>query len=155
VNLAHPNDPGWSEVAALLASARSYWLGTVNRDGSPHVAPVWGVILTDHLYVYTERKTRKAKNLSRDSRGVIHLESAEEVVIVHGRFDDIGEPEGSPAVVQALSAKYISPEDGRYLPSSDEAFDVLYVLRPERAYLWSLADYDGSQRRWMGPRASD
>ena len=28
--------PTWPEVAALLAPARSYWLGTTNPDGSPH-----------------------------------------------------------------------------------------------------------------------
>jgi Pyridoxamine 5'-phosphate oxidase len=155
VSLSYGERPNWPEVAALLAPARSYWLGTTSGDGSPHVAPVWGVIVDAHFYVYSERKTKKAKNLSRDSRGVVHLESAEEVVIVHGHFDDIGAPMDAPAVVQALCAKYVSAADSRYLPSNDDAFDVLYVLRPEKAHMWSLSDFDGTQRLWTASRVSD
>ena len=154
MNLTYGNDPSWSEVAALLAPARSYWLGTTSGDGSPHVAPVWGIIVDADFFVYSERLTKKAKNLSRDSRAVVHLESAEEVVIVHGHFDDIGAPMDAPAVIQALCAKYASFDDSRYLPSNDDAFDVLYVLRPERAHMWSLSDFEGTQRMWTASRAS-
>jgi hypothetical protein len=153
VTLANGGGPTWLEVAALLAPARSYWLGTTSRDGSPHVAPVWGVIVDADFYVYSEHKTKKAKNLAWDSRAVVHLESAEDVVIVHGHFDDIGAPMDAPAVVQALCAKYVASDDAKYLPSTDDAFDVLYVLRPQRAHMWSLADFDGTQRRWRASRA--
>jgi hypothetical protein len=149
---AHGNDLNWAKVALLLTPARNYWLGTTNGDGSPHVAPVWGVVQNAQFYVYTERTTRKARNLSRDSRAVVHLESAEEVVLVHGRLDDIGQPRDTPAVIRALCDKYISPRDSQYLPSGDEAFDVLYVLRPDSALSWSLADYDGTQLRWVSSR---
>ena len=140
--------PTWSAIAARLAPARSYWLGTSNPDGSPHATPVWGVALDDRLYIYSERATVKARNLALDGRAVIHLESAEEVVIVHGHFDDIGPPGDTPEVVEALSSKYDAAEDARYLPSHDESFDVLYLLRPEKALLWSLSNYDHTQQRW-------
>jgi hypothetical protein len=140
--------PTWSAIAARLAPARSYWLGTSNPDGSPHATPVWGVVLDDCLYMYSERATVKARNLALDSRAVIHLESAEEVVIVHGHFDDIGLPGDTPGVVEALSSKYDAAEDARYLPSHDESFDVLYLLRPEKAFLWSLSNYEHTQQRW-------
>jgi hypothetical protein len=51
-------------------------------------------------------------------------------------------------VVDALSLKYDVPGDDQYLTSADPAFDVLYLLQPERALLWELSDYDESQRRW-------
>lgn len=50
----------WPEVAAGLAAARSYWLSTTMPSGAPHVAPVWGVVISDVLYLYRERLTRKA-----------------------------------------------------------------------------------------------
>ena len=148
------DDPSWAEVAGRLAPARNYWLGTTSRDGSPHAAPVWGVILDDRFYIYSERRTAKAKNLAHDSRAVVHLESAEEVVIVHGRLDDVGGPGDQPGVVDALSAKYDAPEDDQYLPSGDESFDVLYLFRPDRALLWSLADYENTQKRWAVDQGS-
>lgn len=104
--------------------------------------------MEDRFYVYSERKTAKAKKLAHDSRAVVHLESAEDVVIVHGRLEDVGRPGDAPGIVDALGAKYDAPGDDQYLPSSDEAFDVLYLFRPERALLWSLADYENTQQRW-------
>ena len=135
-------------MADRLAPARGYWLGTVSGDGTPHVAPVWGVVVGDGLYLYSERSTVKAANLARDRRAVVHLESAEDVVIVHGLLEDQGTPRDRPDVVRALEAKYHRPEDQRYLPSHNDEFDVVYRLRPVKALLWDLADYEGSQRRW-------
>jgi hypothetical protein len=141
-------DARWARVAARLAPAPSYWLGTVNRDGSPHAAPVWGVVIGTTLYLYSERSTVKAGNVARDGRVVIHLESAEDVVIVHGSLDDVGHPRDFPEVVEALDSKYPRPGDRQYLPSHNEEFDVVYRLRPTKALSWDLADYEGSQRRW-------
>ena len=145
-------DLDWAEVATRLAPARNYWLGTATAGGAPHVAPIWGVVVDDQFYVYSERRTAKAKNLVRNPRIVVHLESAEHVVIVHGRLIDVGRPADAPEVVDALRIKYNAPGDNQYLPSTDEAFDVLYLLQPERALLWELSDYDGSQRRWSSAR---
>jgi len=141
-------DMDWAEVAARLAPARNYWLGTTTAGGAPHAAPAWGVVVDGQFYTYSERKTVRARNLVLDPRIVIHLESAEHVVIVHGRMLDVGRPVEEPEVVDALSVKYDAPGDDQYLPSTDEAFDVLYLLQPERALLWELLDFDGSQQRW-------
>ncbi|HET8665808.1 MAG TPA: pyridoxamine 5'-phosphate oxidase family protein [Nocardioides sp.] len=143
-----PTELTWPEVAARLAPARSYWLGTVSAVGAPHAAPVWGVVVDDDLYLYSERSTVKARNLVADPRVVVHLESAEDVVIVHGRLDDLGAPGERGDVVAALAAKYPDPDDAQYLPSQDPDFDVLYVLRPERAMAWRLDGYLTSQGRW-------
>ena len=141
-------DVNWVEVATRLAPARNYWLGTTTTSGAPHAVPVWGVVLDEQFYIYSERKTAKAKNLVLDPRVVVHLESAEHVVIVYGRMVDVGRPMDVPDAVDALSVKYDAPGDDQYLPSTDDAFDVLYLLQPERALLWELSDYGGSQRRW-------
>src|SRR5215470_7569398 len=140
----------WTEVADRLAEARTYWLGSTTASGAPHAAPVWGVVTGETLYLYSERSTVKARNLAVDPRVVIHLESGEDVLIVHGAAEDLGPPAEVPSVVAALSAKYTRPEDRQYLPDADPAFDVVYALRPRSAMAWRLADYDGSQRRWAG-----
>jgi hypothetical protein len=145
-------DTDWADIATRLAPARNYWLGSTTAGGAPHVAPVWGAVVDDQLFVYTDRGTAKAWNIVHDPRVVIHLESAEDVVIVHGRMIDAGRPRDVSAVVDALSVKYDAPGDDQYLPRADEAFDVLYLLRPERAMLWELSDFDGSQRRWSSLR---
>jgi hypothetical protein len=138
----------WAEVAGRLAAARSYWVGSTTGSGAPHAAPVWGAVTGETLYLYTERGTVKARNLAADPRVVIHLESAEDVLIVRGVVEDVGHPAAVPAVVAALAAKYTRPQDQPYLPDHDPDFDVVYAVRPRSAMAWRLADYAASQRRW-------
>ena len=139
----------WSDVVARLAPARSYWIATASASGVPHTVPVWGVVVGDAFHLYTERSTVKARDLAENPRMVLHLESAEDVLIVHGRAVDLGRPSENPAVVAALEEKYSDPEDTAYLPSGDPSFDVVYRLAPTRARAWRLDDWDGSQRRWL------
>jgi len=138
----------WAELAERLAPARNYWLCTTMPSGAPHAAPVWGVVTGGTLYLYSERRTVKARNLAADPRVVMHLESAEEVVIVRGSAEDVGAPAQVPEVVAALSEKYTGEDDRQYLPSADPSFDVVYAIRPRSAMTWRLADYENSQRRW-------
>jgi PPOX class probable F420-dependent enzyme len=138
----------WAEVAGRLSKARTYWLGTTTPSGAPHAAPVWGAVTGQTLYLYSERSTVKARNLAIDPRVVIHLESGENVLIVHGAAEDLGPPAEVPSVVAALAAKYTRPEDRQYLPDADPAFDVVYAVRPRSAIAWRLDDYADSQRRW-------
>ena len=138
----------WPEVAARLAAARSYWLCTTMPSGGPHAAPVWGVVINHVLYLYSERRTVKARNLAADPRVVVHLESADDVVLVRGTAEDLGTPAQVPKVVAGLSAKYTGEGDRRYLPDADPAFNVVYAISPQSAMMWRLPDYEGSQRRW-------
>ena len=140
----------WPEIATRLAAARSYWLCTTMPSGAPHAAPVWGVVIRGTLYLYSERRTVKARNLAADPRLALHLESSEDVVIVRGTARDMGTPNQVPEVVTALSAKYAGDADRQYLPDADPSFDVVYAVRPHSAMTWRLADYEGSQRRWTG-----
>jgi hypothetical protein len=138
----------WTEVAARLSPARTYWLGSTTVSGAPHAAPVWGVVTGQTLYLYSERSTVKARNLAVDPRVVVHLGSGEDVLIVHGTAEDVGAPAMVPSVVAAFAAKYTDAEDQQYLPDRDPEVEVVYALRPRAAMAWRLEDYEGSQRRW-------
>ena len=141
------NALSWPEIAARLAVARNYWLCTTMPSGAPHAAPVWGAVTGQALYLYSERRTVKARNLAADPRLVVHLESGEDVLIVRGVAEDLGAPTQVPDVVAALAAKYTGEGHRQYLPDADPDFDVVYAIRPRSATMWRLADYEGSQRR--------
>jgi hypothetical protein len=138
----------WPEVSSRLAVVRNYWLGTTMPSGAPHAAPVWGVVTSQRLYLYSERSTVKAGNIAADPRVLVHLESGDDVVIVRGVAEDLGAPSRLPSMLAALAAKYTRPEDQQYLPGADPDFDVVYAIRPKSAMMWRLADYEASQRRW-------
>jgi PPOX class probable F420-dependent enzyme len=138
----------WAEVARRLAPSRSYWLATTSADGAPHSVPVWGVVLDEVLYFYSVRSTVKARNIARDPRAVVHLESGDDVLIVRGTIEDVGAPSDVPQVVAAFAQKYTAAQDARYLPSADPTFDVIYAFRPQSARAWSIPEYDTSQSGW-------
>lgn len=138
----------WDEVAERLEGAKYYWLHTTGPDGTPNASPMWGVVVGGTLYFNTPSSTVKARNVAHNPRVAVHLESAAEVVIVHGALEHLGIPGGRPDVLDAFAAKYVLPEELPFLPSEDPGFDVLYALRPSRAITWSLPDTEASSRRW-------
>jgi hypothetical protein len=141
----------WDEIVARLASHRIYSLHTTSPTGAPQASPVWGVVVQERFYVYTERSTVKARNVARDPRVLVHLEDGGNVLIVHGTLADLGRPANEPAVIAAFDRKYDEDWERPFLPHNDPAFDVLYLLQPERATTWTLPDSAASTRRWRSP----
>jgi len=138
----------WPTIADRLRNPKNYWLATVSADGAPHSVPVWGVVVDDNYYLYSERDTVKARNLARNNRVVVHLESGADVVIVHGRALEVTGAE-LDAVRQAFAVKYSDPDEIEWVPTADPQF-IVWRLNPARAMTWQLDDMEGSQRRWEG-----
>jgi hypothetical protein len=138
----------WDEIAGRLTVPRIYWLGCTTPAGAPHASPVWGAVVDQRFYVYTDRSTVKARSVTRDPRVLIHLEDGGNVLIVHGTLADLGRPTDEPVVIDAFDRKYDQGWERPFLPHNDPAFDVLYLLEPERAVTWTLPDSEASTRRW-------
>ena len=60
----------YGEAMAFIAAlpARTAKLGTVTKDGAPHVAPIWVAVDGDDLVFNTGADTAKGRALSRDPR---------------------------------------------------------------------------------------
>jgi PPOX class probable F420-dependent enzyme len=125
----------WSWAEERLEASRNYWVVTVGADGEPAAAPVWGVWAEGAVYFGTSPGSRKGRNLARDPRVAIHLESGDEVVILQGEaeVEEIGE-----SVLDAYEAKY------DYRPPGTR----LFRLRPTRALAWLEADYAKTATRF-------
>jgi hypothetical protein len=74
----------WADVAAQLAdllthedprspNRSTFWLTTLNADGSPHVTSVGALWHSGSCWFQTGDGTRKAKNLARDPRCAISV----------------------------------------------------------------------------------
>ena len=85
---------------------------------SSSVGPARAVLRHD-LYMFSERRTAKARHLAANPEVVVHLESAEDVVIANGTLEDMGLPRAHADVLAALEAKHSSRQDVRYLPSTE------------------------------------
>jgi len=66
------------EAAELLANSRTVTCATNGRDGWPHLMPLWYVIRGGELWSWTYAKSQKVRNLERDPRCTLQVETGTE-----------------------------------------------------------------------------
>jgi len=65
------------EVAAFLAEQRKLHVATINRDGSPHLMPMYFVLVDGAVAFWTYTKSQKIRNLQRDPRITVMAEAGD------------------------------------------------------------------------------
>ncbi len=122
----------WSYVTERMTSALHYWVCTVSPDGRPHATPVDGLWLDDRLFFGGSPQTRRNRNLAENPAVCIHLESADDVLILHGETR-MHTPDRALALrlAEASAHKYgyaPNPEDYEATP--------VHVFRPRIVFAW-------------------
>lgn len=115
---------------ALIESAPLAHVVTLNADGSPQVTCVWVGLDGDRIVFASLTELVKIRNLRRDSRVVISIESENEVapgvqeyLVFYGTADVCDG--GGAAALQSLAYRYIGP-DVRF-PDMDDPPDGFVV----------------------------
>jgi hypothetical protein len=126
-----------------MTQAIHYWICTVSPDGHPHVTPVDGLWLDDVLYFGGSPQTKRNHNLLTNSAVSVHLDSSEDVVILHGNAQ-LEMPDHILAVqlTKASTAKYgYAPRPEDYESSG------VHVFRPHTVFAWKQFPKDAT--RWQ------
>ena len=66
------------EIARLLDEQRTLICATIGRDGWPHLMPLWYVVRDGECWSWTYAKSQKVRNLERDPRCTVQVETGEE-----------------------------------------------------------------------------
>jgi PPOX class probable F420-dependent enzyme len=66
------------EVQTLLDQERTLICATIGRDGWPHLMPLWYVVRDGECWSWTYAKSQKVRNLERDPRCTIQIETGEQ-----------------------------------------------------------------------------
>jgi hypothetical protein len=133
----------WSHAEERLHSASVFWLATTRRDGSPHVTPIWGIWIDDSLYFSGIPTAGWAKNLVRNPRAAVHLESGEDVLILDGFVEDL-ETIPEALVADEIITRWTSMY-GRLVP--DPANDGMFCFRARTVRGWTQFPEDAT--KWM------
>jgi hypothetical protein len=80
-------------------NARTTWLSTVNKDGSPHVTAVGALWLDGSFWFQTGSGTRKRRNVGRDPRCSIAVSIRDADIVAEG----MAEREFDPATLTRLA----------------------------------------------------
>lgn len=143
----------WSWAEDRLRRSRNYWVVTTAPDGAPHVAPVWGAWVDGALWFGTDPSSAKGRHLARDGRVVVHLESGDEAVIVHGRADVVPVATLDEATREDLDdtygGKYLDPDTGAAMAlTHGPEGAAIYRVRPSKVLGWLEADFPPTRTRW-------
>jgi PPOX class probable F420-dependent enzyme len=65
------------EALAFLDEQRTVICATNGHDGFPHLMPLWYVVRSGTLWAWTYAKSQKTKNLERDPRATLQIETGD------------------------------------------------------------------------------
>ena len=107
------------ERLQFLEKQISLQIGTINKDGSPHLTTMWYIYDGDNFIFHTYTKSQKIINLKRDSRITLLTEAGSQYsdlqgILVYGTAEIIDGKEKSEEVVKYMNLvgnKYIKGED--------------------------------------------
>jgi hypothetical protein len=133
----------WSHVTTRMSQAMHYWICTVGSDGRPHVTPVDGLWLEDKLYFGGSPRTRRNRDLTANPAVSVHLDSSDDVVILHGEAH-LQMPD-HPLAVQLAKA---STEKYGYAPRpEDYQRSGVQIFHPHIVFAWKQFPKDVT--RWQ------
>ncbi len=122
----------------FVAQPRIGRLATVNRDGTPHIAPVWYRFEDGAFLVLTERGSNKHRNIERDPRVTFCIDDERppyHTVIVYGRVTVHDAP--GREWREEMAIHYLGEEAGRrYIAENMHPNNVMLRIEPERVIGW-------------------
>jgi len=132
------------ERDAFLAEERTCRVGTVGKDGAPHVAPLWFVWDNTSFWLYSIVKSQRWTDLMRDPRvsivvdaGVDYFELRGVEIIGRaapvGEIPRVGEPHDELAAVEAIHGPKYGIPAGFY----DQRHAWLKI-EPEKIVSWDF-----------------
>ena len=115
------------EVASFLVEHRIAICATNGSDGWPHLMPLWYVLRDGQLWSWTYAKSQKVRNIERDDRVTLEVETGHEYqelrgVMIRARCVLHRELAIVAGVGQELAERY-GGEDAAVGPEASEVFE--------------------------------
>jgi PPOX class probable F420-dependent enzyme len=73
-----------AELAAFLDEQRTVIAATNGVSGWPHLMPLWFIVRGEEIWAWTFAKSQKVRNLERDPRATLQIETGEEYHLLRG-----------------------------------------------------------------------
>jgi PPOX class probable F420-dependent enzyme len=121
------------EVLAFLDEERTVVCATIGPKGWPHLMPLWYVVRDGEIWAWTYGKSQKVKNLERDPRATLQVETGTTYDQLRGvMFETEVVVHRDTPLVQAFGEELF----GRYVGGPIENFsDMVAAQAPKRVAL--------------------
>ena len=113
-------------------------IATIQRNGSPHVVPVWFTYEHGKFIIVTPEKSVKVGNIRRNGRVSLLIDDAYEYVLVKGKavINDKGSVEKE---TERQAVMYLGKDEGRkILPEILKVKHVIVEVTPEKVSSFGL-----------------
>ena len=126
-------------------------MGTLSRDGSPHITPVWAELVDDFILINTFEEAAKIRHISKDNRialSIVEQNNPFNMVSIKGKVvEQIGE--GADEHLKKLAKRYLGI--GKYYYRKPDHKRVILKIKPEKIMGLSIhpAFYFLAYSPWM------
>lgn len=129
------------EVQGFMEKERLASFATVASDGEPHVVPVFFTYENGKVYVQTDRKSVKVRNLLRNNKVAVAVYRGEEAVIFRGKGRIIEDQEEFTIRTQDHIVKYHltldeNGKDSLGIPLFDKSIRCIVEITGEHTIFW-------------------
>jgi PPOX class probable F420-dependent enzyme len=143
------------EIGRFLAEQRIVNVSTLGRDGWPHTTALWYVMRDSEPWIYTYGKSQKVRNLERDDRATLLVESGEEYTELRGvmlmaRGEILSDYDTVAQTAEDIFLKYHGDGSASIDDATREALRgqvpkrVAIRFRPERIVSWDHSKLGGA-----------
>jgi nitroimidazol reductase NimA-like FMN-containing flavoprotein (pyridoxamine 5'-phosphate oxidase superfamily) len=125
------------EMQAFLDEERTVICATNGVRGFPHLMPLWYVIRDGELWSWTYAKSQKTRNLERDDRATLQVETGVRYdqlrgVMIEARTRVLRDVEIVAALGEQIFRRYAGDAEGNIGP---EVVEMVRAQAPKRAAL--------------------
>ena len=145
-----------AEQRELIEGARTLYVSSINRDGSPHLVPMWFAIDDEGLIAFTTyAASQKVRNLERDPRLTVLIEAGDTYAELRGMSIDaeaeiVRDPQVTTRAIALNAARREDrprPMPDRDAPVPPEAYKRVTVrVHPLRVRSWDHRQLGWAQR---------
>lgn len=130
-----------SEVSSFLQKERLASFATVDAEGRPHIVPIFFTYDGGKVYVQTDRKSVKVRNLAKNGNIAISVYRGEEAVIIRGKGKIIADEDEFIKRTQEHIDKYRlqldeQGRDSMGIPLFDANIRCVIEVAPEKILFW-------------------
>lgn len=143
-----------AEVAELLEQERVAVVSSIGPRGWPHSMPLWFVAREGEVWIWTYAKSQKVRNLERDPRATVLVETGEEYGELRGMMIEAEaqlhrDPETVLGFAEELTLRYsegLTSVDGeaRALLEAQAPKRVAIQFKPLRTASWDHRKLGGA-----------
>ncbi len=125
------------EIKVFFAEQKVLRMATVDKDGMPHVVPMWYVILEGDIYIETTGTTKKVKNVESNRKVSLVVDTGEFLydyrgVMMQGKMEVVSD--------KALFKRFREAYAQRYFGSNEHPGYKFLTSIPNRVLLKFIPD---------------